>query len=231
MSGEPSNELSEHPEFQAAVKEAAAKAVAELMAQERGNDDPSWMRALAMEISQLTDQGTGRKRVAPEILRSRAESHDRMVKLIIEAREKKRTATYKVRAKTLLADRVVEPFWIDNMHTAQPTLIDWDGIPNEAMVPENKTARTIYEAYQGWLGSTTRVVPEDDLAITPGGLVVHGGAASISGGKRRVSTPEAPQSGAPSTDGGLNIHHKNEPGRYVEKRILGSIATPARQTV
>lgn len=226
-------------EFKQAVKEAAAKAVAELLAQSRkehGTDseasDPTWMRALAMEISQLTDQGTGRKRVAPEIMRSRQESHDRMVKLIIDARAAKKIASYKVRAKTQLADRVVEPFWIDNLHTAQPTIIDWDGIPNEAMVPENKTAKVIYEAYQGWIGSTTKVVPEDELAITPGGLVVHGGAASMSGGRRRIGTPEAKQTGGDGApDGGLNVHHKNEPGRYVEKRILGSIATPARQTV
>ena len=176
--------------------------------------------------------GHRRKRVAPEIIRSRQEAHDRMVKLIIDARAAKKTATYKVKAKTLLADRVVEPFWIDNLHTAQPTIIDWDGIPNEAMAPENKTAKAIYEAYQGWIGSTVRVHPEDELAITPGGLVVHGGAAGISGGRRRLpGGAEAPQSGSPTEGGGLNVHHKNEPGRYVEKRILGSIAPPARQTV
>ena len=155
-----------------------------------------------------------------------------MVKLIIDARAAKKIATYKVRAKTHLADRVVEPFWVDNLHTAQPTIIDWDGIPNEAMVPENKTAKAIYEAYQGWIGSTVKVVPEDELGITPGGLVVHGAAAGISGGRRKLpGGAEAPQSGSPSEDGGLNVHHKTEPGRYVEKRILGSIAPPARQTV
>ena len=174
-------------------KSAVAKAVAEVLKQARAEEgtqgsasDPTWMRALAMEISQLTDQGTGRKRVAPEIIRSRQVSRELMVKLIAKARAAGRTATYRVRAKTLLADRVVEPYWIDNLHTAQPTIIDWDGIPNEAMVPENKTAKEIYEAYKGWIGSTERVVPEDSLAITPGGLVVHGGAASISAGKRRV---------------------------------------------
>ena len=231
--------VTDNEAFKQAVKEAAAKAVADLLAQSRkehGTDseasDPTWMRALAMEISQLTDQGTGRKRVAPEIIRSRQEAHDRMVKLIIDARAAKKTATYKVKAKTLLADRVVEPFWIDNLHTAQPTIIDWDGVPNEAMAPENKTAKAIYEAYKGWIGSTVRVHPEDELAITPGGLVVHGAAAGISGGRRRLpGGAEAPQSGSPTEDGGLNVHHKTEPGRYVEKRILGSIAPPARQTV
>jgi hypothetical protein len=231
--------LTGHPDFKAAVEKAAAQAVAKLLAESRkehGTDseasDPTWMRALAMEISQLTDQGTGRKRVAPEIIRSRQESHDRMVKLIIDARAAKKTATYKVKAKTHLADRVVEPFWVDNLHTAQPTIIDWDGIPNEAMVPENKTAKAIYDAYQGWIGSTVKVHPEDELAITPGGLVVHGAAAGISGGRRKLpGGAEAAQTGSPEPEGGLNVHHKNEPGRYVEKRILGSIAPPARQTV
>jgi hypothetical protein len=238
----PAKKLAETEEFKAAVADAVARSVTELAERLKESreshgtagdaSDPSWMRALAMEISQLTDQGTGRKRVAPEILRARQVARERMTKLIIEARAEKKIATYKVRAKTLIADRVVEPFWIASDHSAQPTIIDWDGVPNEAMVPENRTAKAIHEAFMESIGSTVRVVPEDALAITPGGLVVHGGAASISAGKRQVSAAETPQTGTErANESGLNIHHKNEPGRYVEKRILGSIADPARQTV
>ena len=104
--------VTDNEAFKEAVKEAAAKAVADLLAQSRrehGTDseasDPTWMRALAMEISQLTDQGTGRKRVAPEIVRARQESHDRMVKLVIDARAAKKTATYKVKANDSPPDR------------------------------------------------------------------------------------------------------------------------------
>jgi hypothetical protein len=155
-----------------------------------------------------------------------------MTKLIIDARAAKKPAAYRVKAKVLLANRVVEPFWIASDHTAQPTIIDWDGVPNEAMVPENKTARAIHEAFMESIGSSVRVVPEDALAITPGGLVVHGGAASISAGRRKVSQPEAEHTGKnQSGEDGLNIHHTNAPGRFVEKRILGTIMDPARQTV
>ena len=238
----PAKKLAETEEFKAAVADAVARSVTELAERLKESreshgtagdaSDPSWMRALAMEISQLTDQGTGRKRVAPEILRARQVARERMTKLIIEARAGKKVATYKVRAKTLIADRVVEPFWIASDHSAQPTIIDWDGVPNDAMVPENSTAKAIHEAFMESIGSTVRVVPEDALAITPGGLVVHGGAVSISAAKRQVSAAETPQTGTErANESGLNIHHKNEPGRYVEKRILGSIADPARQTV
>lgn len=229
--------ITETEEFKAAVAAEAAKAVADLLHSSRAEhgtedqgSDPTWMRALAMEISQLTDQGTGRRRVAPEVLRARQMARERMLKLIVDARAAKKTATYRVKSKTLLADRVVEPFWVDNLHTAQPTIIDWDGVPNEAMAPENKTAKGIYDAFMESIGSSVRVVPEDALAVTPGGLVVHGGAASISSGRRQVKAAESAQTGAPSEDG-LNVHHKNAPGRYTEKRILGSIAEPARQTV
>jgi hypothetical protein len=233
--------ITETPEFKNAVAEAAANAVAKMVQdlkdsrEKHGTEgeasDPTWMRALAMEISQLTDQGTGRKRVAPEVLQSRQAAREKMTKLIIEARAAKKVATYRVRGKVVLANRVVEPFWIASDHTAQPTVIDYDGIPNEAMVPENKTAKGIHEAFMESIGSSVRVVPEDALAITPGGLVVHGGAAGLSSGKRQVRAAESKQTGGDAGESGLNIHHKNEPGRFVEKRILGSIADPARQTV
>jgi hypothetical protein len=231
--------ITETPEFKAAVAEAAEKAIVDLLAEARVENntteqpaDANWMRALAMEISQLTDQGTGRRRVAPEVIRARAEGRQKMIKLIVEARAAKRVCTYRVRAKTHLCDRVVEPFWIAADHTAQPTMIDWDGIPNDAMVPENDTAKVIYSAYQEWIGTTPKVVPEEDFAITPGGLVVHGGASSLSAGRRKVG--EAAQAGEPAQaeeEGGLRVHHKTSPGRFVEKRILGSIQQPARQTV
>lgn len=233
--------LTETEEFKAAVAKAAADALSELLptlkqarqahgSEDEGGSDPTWMRALAMEISQLTDQGTGRRRVAPEVLRARQLAREKMTQLIIDARAAKKLATYRVKAKCLLADRVVEPFWIASDHTAQPTIIDWDGIPNEAMVPENKTAKAIHEAFMESIGSSVRVVPEDALAITPGGLVVHGGAAALSSGRRQVSAGEPKHTGDASPEQGLNIHHKNAPGRFVEKRILGSIAEPARQT-
>ena len=231
--------ITETEEFRSAVSEAAAKAVAELLKSGRAEhgtedqgSDPTWMRALAMEISQLTDQGTGRRRVAPEVLRARQMARERMMKLIVDARAAKKIATYRVKAKTLLADRVIEPFWVGSDHTARPTVIDWDGIPNEAMAPENKTAKAIYDAFVESIGSSIKVVPDDALAVTPGGLVVHGGAASISSGRRQVKDAEAAHTGkADVMEQGLTIHHKNEPGRYVEKRILGSVAEPARQTV
>ena len=232
--------LTETEEFKAAVAKAASDALAELLPslkearKQQGTEDegsdPTWMRALAMEISQLTDQGTGRRRVAPEILQSRQAARQKMTDLIIEARAASKKATYRVKAKVLLADRVVEPFWIASDHTPQPTIIDWDGVPNEAMVPENKTAQAIHKAFMESIGSSVRVVPEDALAITPGGLIVHGGAAAISSGKRRVGESEAKHTGDASPEQGLNIHNKNAPGRFVEKRILGSIADPARQT-
>ena len=237
----PAQKLAETDEFKAAVAQAVAQSVTELAERLKENrersgtetesSDPTWMRALAMEISQLTDQGTGRRRVAPEILRARQIARENMTNLIIKARAEGKTATYRVRAKTLLADRVVEPFWIASDHSAQPTIIDWDGVPNEAMVPENKTAKAIHDAFMESIGNSVRVVPEDALAITPGGLVVHGGAAGISNGKRQVQG-EAKQTGTEkANEQGLNIHHKNEPGRFVEKNILGTIAQPARQTV
>jgi hypothetical protein len=217
------------PEFQEAVAAALAKMMETASAEkDNATDAKSLMQALAMEISQLTDQGTGRKRVAPEVLRMRQAGLERMMRLLKEARTSKTVVSWRVKSKCYLADRVVEPFWIATDHTAQPTEIDWDGVPNEAMMPLNKPAEAIHDAFRQWIGSSARVVPDDALAITPGGLVVHGGAAGLSSGKRKVD-PEARHTGEPEPEGALNIHHKNKQG-YVETRILGSIAEPARQT-
>jgi hypothetical protein len=98
--------VTETPEFKAAVAKAAADALSELLptlkrarqehgTEEEGGADPTWMRALAMEISQLTDQGTGRRRVAPEVLRDRQMAREKMTNLIVEARAAKKTATYR----------------------------------------------------------------------------------------------------------------------------------------
>lgn len=238
----PPANFTETPEFQEAVKKAASEAlkgfVSELKIanseQNPQNADRALMSTLALELAELTGQGSGRKYVAPEILRARADAADEMHKLIAKAMKEQTDPMYRLTGKCHLADRVVEPFWVDSHHMAQPTEIGWYGVPNEVMVPLNEPAKAIFKAFQASIGSTDKVVPEPKYGVTAKGLVVKNGAVSE---RRAVGSPKfgtdamkGTESDPKASDNGLTIAHQNAPGRYIEKNILGTIATPARQT-
>ena len=227
--------ITDTPEFKAAVAEQVRGILTSF--QKDGMNaltpnDQKWAESLAMAFASLTEQGTGRKYVAPEIIRMRNEAREKMKSLIIAARKDGRKATYQVVAKTLLDNQVVEPMWIDSTHIAQPTEIDWPGVPNDAMKPINDTAKEIHAAFMDSIGSrpvsVLGAVPDamdDNFGMTAGGLVVRGGAVP------RHNQGNSPEVVTGASEQGLAVHHKNQPGRVVEKRVLGTIAAPARQTV
>ncbi len=252
--------MTSSPEFQAAVSAQVAAALESLLpkltearasagtAPETG--DRSMMQELAMAISQLTDQGTGRSRVAPEVLAARQKAREKMVHLIIEARAEGRVATYQLRNKIHLDERIIEPVWIDAHHTARPTEIDYPGIPNDAMVPLNDTAKAIYEAFKDSIGSVAggrgkdgHALPGmDTLAVTPKGVVVRNGAVNRTMANRAAVAGEGPMTSAyeaeaPHVGAGtgpeptVKVHHEGQPGRYKDVSILGTIQPPARQSI
>jgi hypothetical protein len=254
--------MTQSPEFKKAVADSVTSALAELMPQLSAarqsagtaseSGDRSLMQELAMAISQLTDQGSGRSRVAPEIIQQRADARKRMTDLIIEAYAEGKVATYQLRNKIHVDDRIIEPFWIRSDHTSQPTEIDYPGIPNEAMVPMNDTAKAIFGAFKDSIGSVHagkgkdgHMLPEmERLGITPKGVVVRNSAVSQSAARATPAGRDAvpmqwedgkmPAYEAPQVNGDVpvtvKIHHENTQGRYVDKHILGTIQTPARQT-
>ena len=236
--------VTESPEFKAAVAAQIAQSVKDEVAKiigtlkEQGSSvsssDKQFAETLAMAFAQLNEQGNGRKYVDPKILRERNEARERMKQLIIGARREGQVPSYRVLAKTLLDNQVVEPMWVDNNHTAQPTEIDWPGVPNDAMLPLNDAAKGIHAEFMASIGSRPAsvlgAVPDATLdleyGITAGGLVVKAGA--IPRQNRRPSEGRTLN----EVDGeGLALHHKDAPGRFVEKRILGTIAQPARQNI
>lgn len=231
--------LTETPEFQAAVAKVAQDAVQAALSglapkmeaaglPTVGSQD--WMQTLAVTLAEIGSQGTGRKTVAPHILKQREDARNRMVDLIIAARKDGRPATYQLRNKVVLAERIIEPFWIASDHTTKPTEIDWGGVPNDVMVPVNDTAREIHAAFMDSIGSVEKVAPEERLGVTPGGLVVRNAAVTDTM-RKRTAAGEAPHVGDGTDDLGLKIHHQNEPGRYKPVHVLGTIQEPARQTI
>ena len=92
--------IEETPEFKAAVADAVNQAAGriqkEILAKlsagrDSGGDatgDQRFAEQVAMAIASLTDQGVGRRTVAPKILRQRAEARQLMTELIVEAKQK-----------------------------------------------------------------------------------------------------------------------------------------------
>jgi hypothetical protein len=244
------------------VKDEVAKIIGTLKQEgaEVSPSDKRFAETLAMAFAQLNEQGNGRKYVDPQILRERGEARERMKVLVVQARKDHQAAinelvnrtgkqatqaelrkidatympSYRVVAKTLLNNQVVEPMWVDASHTAQPTEIDWPGVPNEAMLPLNDVAKAIHAEFLGSIGSRPEsilgAVPDATMdleyGVTAGGLVVTAGA--IPRQNRRPSEGRVLK----EDDGeGLSLHHKDQPGRAVPLHVLGTIAAPAQKQV
>lgn len=189
------------------------------------------MDMLSMSLAQLTDQGTGKKRIAPEVIVAREKAHDRMVVLINEISARGGKPLYQLRGKVLLDEVLVDPQYIDQFHRAQPQQIIWPGIPNEAMDPLNEDAKAIYAEYREWIGGGS---PRDlgVAKVTARGLVVmQRGPAVFKDDMGEALGPEAQHVGVPGSSGtgGLQIPGRGQAGQYVEKRVLGTVAEPARQ--
>lgn len=228
--------LQETPEFRKAVEEAVVSMVPALVAQlsaargEPASGDQAFAEKLAMAISELSDQGTGRKRVAPEIIEQRAKARTRMAELIVEARAAGLAPTYQLVNKVYLDEVLVDPIYMDPAtKAARPVEIDWPGVPNQAMSPVNDVAKGIHAAFMESIGSVvsaagvSHALPGPDrLGVTPNGLVVRNGAVQ----QRREIGSLGTQ---PSGGEGLRLHHKEAaPTVHKEIRVLGTVAAPAR---
>jgi len=239
--------VTETPEFKDAVAKAVAESVATALSgiQDRfqatgaapvaGTND--WMQQLAVTLAEIGNQGTGRKTVPPHIMKQRADARELMIDLIVKAKAERRPATYQLRSKVLLNNHLIEPFWITKDKTTQPTEIDWAGVPNDAMVPMNDTAKAIFAAFMDSVGTMEKIVPEERLGVTPNGLVVRNSAVMQTMRKRTDATTfdatAEPQHVGSGDEGeeALTVHHTNQPGRYKEVNVLGTIQEPARQTI
>ena len=82
--------IEETQEFKDALSRALADVSKELQVKTASADPAmqSFADMLAQAIASLTDQGTGRKRIAPEVLKARMEANIKMNELIYSAYEK-----------------------------------------------------------------------------------------------------------------------------------------------
>lgn len=222
--------LKSDPGYQAALAQLVEDARALLAADQptpkpaAGYDDQSLVSALALAV-QMADQGYGRKtqRVPPDQLAARELARQRMIDLILAAREAGEIPVYQLKNKVYLDEVLVDPIYIDSNHIHRHEEIEWRGVPNEAMTPVNAIAERIYAEYRQMVGSVQSVAPDDRLSVTAGGLVVKHGA------QRR--SPEAPPTGDGEAYQGLGVKSRQRPeGVATEARphVLGTVAALPR---
>lgn len=132
---------------------------------------------LSMNMAAVGQQGQRQRPLSPEEIASREAAQNRMVDLIMASRvQGAQRPKYKLIAKTYLNERFLEPFRMDGK-VAVPVQIKYTGVPNDAMVPLNKAATGIFNAWRGTTGGATVLVPTADTRpywVTSGGLVVKG---------------------------------------------------------
>lgn len=224
--------VTETQEFKDAVAAGIASAIPAILSQlskAKGDvpvssGDQSWAEGLAMAIAQLNDQGTGRKRVAPEIIKARVEAREEMTRLLIEAKAAGAMPLYTLRNKVYLDEILIEPIYMDPAtKSPRPTEIGWPSVPSEAMIPVNEVAKNIFEMFSRSIGSTDWNKPPDTFGVTVGGLVVKNGAVQP---KRAVPS----ENGHIKTEG-LTISHRGGDRNFKEIPILGTVAQPARQAI
>lgn len=228
-------DLTETPEFKAMVAEAVAAQLAKLPAAQlaalagpNSPGDTAFAQSLALALAEFNEQGGGKKYVDPKILKTRREAEEKMWDLILKSHRAGEIGRYQLTAKVVLADELIEPFWLDTDHTAKPTVIDWSGAPNGAMIPLNETAKAIFEQFKLSVGSTEGLIPHRPTGITPSGVVVHGAAVP-----KRRDNAQLPGFGENATDRtlntGLSVLHKGAAGQAAQHHVLGTIFPPATE--
>jgi hypothetical protein len=228
--------ITETDEFKSAVAAATQAAIAAAiptiiaqLSQAKGavpvsEGDQSWANGLAMAIAALNDQGSGRKRIAPEIVKQRDEAREEMVRRLVAAKAAGETPLYTLRNKVYLDEILIEPIYMDSAtKSPRPTEIGWPSVPSEAMIPVNEVAKGIFEMFSKSIGSVEWQKKPDTFGITVGGLVVKNGAVQ-------------PKRAVPSADGhikteGLTISHRGGDKNFKEIPVLGTVAAPARQAI
>ena len=229
----------------AQVKQFAAELLASKSA---SSGDDGLVERLALAIADISDQGTNRKRVAPEILAQRAKAHVRMVELLKgvhdrlraeglandldTAQERGLVPEYRIRVQMYLDNQLIQPFYVGSDKVARATEIFWMGAPNDGMVPLNDVAAEIHEAYRESVGDNSQIggkwadQNQGYWVTAKNGLVVKGrGPVRQTVGSMESAVPAELDRGSSM----LKLRAPIDPNA-AEVAILGTVMAPAKQS-
>lgn len=223
------------PEFKAAVQAAAREAVAAaqtelLLAMKSAPDSAEkLMETLALRIAEIGDQGTSRKRVAPEILAQRARAHAEAIDYIHEIRAKDLKPEYALLSAIYAGDRIIPAFMTDSARNPVRTRITFTGMPSEAMRPVNKVAKKLYDLYLASIASTEHLPGQRKAPayMTAGGQVVHVHVSPARRDFRELPTIDADREAGTIPDD-MRVVTQDDP-TAPEIHVLGTLAPAAKQ--
>ena len=218
---------------------------AELLASVPASSDPepdvatkALLSRLAMEIGIVSDQGTQRKRVAPEEMKERMNAFERMGVYLTKAQmatdlsEKPR---YRIVGQQFSGDQRIDPYQRQPNRDIIETEVWYEGIPNTSMRPINEVAENIYREFIRYLGGSESVngipKPVQPMWITNGGKIIVGGRGNETAAAHGLSRTPEPLTidggkrvgAAPAT---MQMVSATDP-RATKIPVLGTIAPPA----
>lgn len=126
--------------------------------------------ALALEIANLSAQGTGKQEfVPPEVLEARANARGRMMQLLVKARmdgasDRNKIPTYRVMKACYFNSTKIEPQWHDPLSKSmKDTEIYWDEVPNQDLEPTNDAAVQVFSEFLNSIGESP--APKKESAV------------------------------------------------------------------
>lgn len=221
------------PEFKDAVAKAVAAAMSETVAKvaaASGEVAPVGNAAdqlglilekLSVNLQALNNQGLRNKPLSPAEIQKRDAAQERLIGLLATSRglPQAEWPKYQLTAKAYISERLIEPFYKrDSKGPAIRTEIAYTGVPSDAMVPVDASAKAIFNAWRETTGGQTVLVPTADnrpLHVTAAGLVVRGDPP-------KRSTVAAPMEEAEGDLAMSNDHTQPEVA------VLGTVAKKAR---
>lgn len=200
---------------------AAVQQMMSLMSEQQSGQPSDSARQIALALAEFTDQGSNRKRVAPEEMARRDAARVELEEVLIDFGNRGVELEYRLKRKVQLDEMLIEPLWIHPVtKTQKATTLQFAGIPNEAMEPINDNAKLVFDLFAASVGGIQS--KNARMRVTPRGVVIMEGLAP--------TQREAPQvtSGTGGASG-VKITGRGQPGEIVETRILGTVHPAARQ--
>jgi hypothetical protein len=232
---EKTEDFTKSPEFAVAVAAAADAAVAKALEGMRAHgampDTTGGAQALlsqlALTLSEVSNQGQPSKVIVdPVIMRQRAEAHERMVRLLVDAHQRGEKPRYRLLKESYLGDQIVNPFRIGENKRPIPQEITWSRAPNLSMKPLNDVAKRIFAEFRASIGNVEKIADAASplMSITAGGLIVHGIAIN----KRQVNMEDdVIDADDRSYSDDLDVITNDDP-RNKSRHVLGTLADAAK---